>query len=95
MLVALAYPVLYGFTPGGLDGFTRVVGQIFGPVTLAGFALKCVLFGAAVAVIPISAGLEADRRRRTPPIAVRGGMVRLFFVLGLIEVASLAARYIG
>ncbi len=95
LTIALAYPAIYGFSPWGFDEFTRTVGKVFGLATLAGFSLKCALFGAAVAVIPISAGLEADRRKKTAPLAVLGGMVRLFFVLGLIEVASLAARYIG
>jgi phospholipid/cholesterol/gamma-HCH transport system permease protein len=95
LTVVLAYVGIYGFSPWGLEEFTRVVGRVFGAPTLAGFALKCMLFGAAVAVIPIAAGLEADRRAKTAPVAVLGGMVRLFFVLGMIEVVSLAARYIG
>ncbi len=95
LLIALAYPAIYGFSPWGFDEFTLAVGKVFDAPTLAGFGLKCVLFGVAVAVIPISAGLEADRRRKSAPVAVLAGMVRLFFVLGLIEVASLAASYIG
>lgn len=95
LTVALAYLGLYGVSPWGFDEFTRTVGRVFGAPTLAGFALKCLLFGAAVAVIPISAGVEADARLKSAPVAVLGGMVRLFFVLGLIEVLSLAARYVG
>jgi len=94
LLVALAYPALYGLSPWGFDEFTFALGKVFDAPTLAGFALKCTLFGVAVAVIPISAGLEADRRWKSAPVAVLAGMVRLFFVLGLIEVASLAASYI-
>ena len=94
LAVVLAYFAMYGFSPWGFGEFTRVVGRTFSAPTLAGFALKCVLFGAAVAVIPIAAGLEASKMIKSAPVAVLGGMVRLFFVLGLIEVVSLAARYI-
>ncbi|MEW5862404.1 MAG: ABC transporter permease [Pseudomonadota bacterium] len=95
LTLAAAYLAVYGLSPWGFEPYTRAVGRVFGAPTLAGFALKCALFGAAVAAIPIGAALAADRRRRTAPIAVRSGMVRLFVVLGLIEVAALAARYVG
>jgi phospholipid/cholesterol/gamma-HCH transport system permease protein len=94
LALPIAYGAMYGFSPWGFEEFTRTVGRVFGAPTLAGFALKCALFGAAVAVIPISAGLQADRRKKTAPVVVLAGMVRLFLVLGLIEVASLAARYV-
>jgi phospholipid/cholesterol/gamma-HCH transport system permease protein len=94
LALAFAYGALYGLSPWGFGEFTRVFGSVFGPVTLLGFTLKCLLFGAAVAVVPIAAGLEATARVKSAPVAVLGGMVRLFFVLVLIEVVSLAARYI-
>lgn len=92
--IVIAYLTLYGLSPWGFDEFTRIVGKVFGAPTMLGFALKCLLFGAAVAVVPIAAGLEASSKIKSAPVAVLGGMVRLFFVLGLIEVVSLAARYI-
>ncbi len=91
--IVIAYLTLYGLSPWGFDEFTRIVGKVFGVPTMLGFALKCVLFGAAVAVVPIAAGLEATSKVKSAPVAVLGGMVRLFFVLGVIEVVSLAARY--
>lgn len=95
LALLLAYFALYGFSPWGFDGYTRVVGKVFSLQIIVGFALKCVLFGAAVAVIPIVAGLEAATGRlKSVPVAVLNGMVRLFFVLGLLEVASLAVKYI-
>lgn len=94
LAIVIAYLTLYGFSPWGFAEFTRVIGKVFGAPTLLGFALKCLLFGAAVAVVPIAAGLEATSKIKSAPVAVLGGMVRLFFVLGLIEVVSLAARYI-
>lgn len=95
LTLAAAYVAMYGASPWGFADYTRTVGRVFGPATLAGLALQCALFGAAVAVIPIVAALGADRRRRTAPIVVRAGMVRLFVAIALIEVAALAARYLG
>ena len=92
--LVLAYFSMYGFSPWAFDDYTRVVGYIFSVPIMAGFVLKCIVFGAAVAVIPIAAGLGATRRIKSAPVAVLGGMVRLFFLLGLIEVVSLAAKYI-
>jgi phospholipid/cholesterol/gamma-HCH transport system permease protein len=95
MALVLAYFSMYGFSPWAFDDYTRVVGYIFSLPIMAGFILKCIVFGAAVAVIPIVAGLEAATGRfKSVPVAVLNGMVRLFFVLGLLEVVSLAAKYI-
>lgn len=95
IVIVLSYPVMYGASPWAFGEFTRIVGKVFGPVTLAGLALKCVLFGLAVAVIPIAAALRAvPERIKSAPVAVMGGMVRLFFVLGVIEVVALLAKYL-
>jgi phospholipid/cholesterol/gamma-HCH transport system permease protein len=92
--LALAYVVVYGFQPWGFADFSRVAGQVFDlPTTLILWG-KMLLFGLAVTVIPISAGLAAPRMLFFAPIAVLRGMVRLFFVIMLIEVATLALRYI-
>ncbi len=91
----LAYVAMYGLSPWGLEEYTRSVGKVFDAPALIGYALKCALFGLAVALIPIAAGLEAVRERvKSAPVAVLGGLVKLFFVLGLIEVLSLAAKYV-
>lgn len=93
--LVLAYVGLYGFSPWAFDQYTRVVGQVFGAAALAGLALKCLLFGLAVALIPIATGLEAERGRfKSAPLAVLGGLVKLFFVIGLIEILSLAVKYV-
>lgn len=94
LAVVFAYAAMYGFSPWGFGEFTRVFGKVFGVASMLGFTLKCLLFGAAVAVVPIAAGLEASSKIKSAPVAVLGGMVRLFFMLGLIEVVSLGARYI-
>jgi ABC-type transporter Mla maintaining outer membrane lipid asymmetry permease subunit MlaE len=56
--------------------------------------IKCLAFGAVVAVIPIAAGLDATRERESVAAAVMGGMVRLFVTLALIEMLSLAIKYV-
>jgi len=94
LALLIAYAVMYGFSPWGFAEYTRVVGLVFSPAVLAGLALKCLLFGVAIAVIPIAAGLDATRQMKSAPVAVMGGMVRLFFTLALIEVFALAVKYV-
>lgn len=92
--LVLAYIATYGFSPWGFEEYTRTVALVFSPPRLAGLALKCIVFGVAVAVIPIAAGLDATKELKSAPAAVMGGMVRLILALGLIEVLSLAVKYV-
>jgi len=93
MSLLICYGSMYGFSPWGFDEFTRAVANAFSPSAMAGFVLRSFAFGAVVAVIPIAAGLDATREMKSAPVAVMGGMVRLFFALGVIEVLSLALKY--
>jgi len=90
----LAYVVTYGFQFWSLGDFNQIVGKILTLPTLVLLWLKVLLFGLAVTVIPISEGLAAPRMMFFAPIAVLRGMVRLFFVIMLIEVSALALKYI-
>lgn len=91
----LTYTVFYGFTDAGFDTFTRVVADVFDGQVLIGFLLKCLLFGLAVALIPLATGLEAERGQpRTVPFAVLAGLVKLFFVVGIVAVLSLVVKYV-
>ncbi len=88
MLVLMtAYLVAYGVTPWGLGSYTRLVGQVFDPVTAPTVLLKILLFGVAVAIAPVAIVLDSPRR------ADRGGevrvMARLLLVLLAIEAAVL------
>jgi phospholipid/cholesterol/gamma-HCH transport system permease protein len=94
LVMALTYLVMYGDTPWGFAEYTRTLSRVFSPAVMGGFALKSLAFGAVVAVIPISAGLHATRDPRTAPVAVMGGMVRLFIALWVIEGAALAIKYV-
>lgn len=91
--VVLAYWTMYGASQHGFTDFTRVVALVFSRPALLGFLLKCVVFGALVAVIPIAAGLHASERLKSVPVVVLDGMVRLFFALGAVEVLALAVKY--
>lgn len=94
LALMLAYFAVYGPQPWSLPDFNRVMGQVFPPLAIAALWFKVLLFGLAVTVIPIAEGLNAPRKLFFAPIAVLRGMVRLFFVLMLIEVMSLALKYI-
>jgi phospholipid/cholesterol/gamma-HCH transport system permease protein len=94
IVLLLAYLNVYGLSPWGLTDYTRTVGRIFDPVVTIGFALKTILFGLAVALVPTAAILELQRYPRRLVAAVQPGALRLLFVLLLIEAGSLAIKYI-
>lgn len=92
--MVLAYLVVYGWQASNFFDFTRVIAKVFVPSAMITLILKGLAFGLAVTVIPITAGLAAPQKLFFAPISVLQGMVRLFFVLMIIEVASLALQYI-
>lgn len=98
IVLVLAYLNVYGLTLWGLADYTRTVGRVFDPIVTTSFALKTILFGFAVAVIPMAAMLEMSRAKGStrPTITsnVQPGAMRLFFILLLIEAGSLAVKYI-
>jgi phospholipid/cholesterol/gamma-HCH transport system permease protein len=94
LALILAYLAVYGWQTWSLPDFSRVMGQVFDTSVLVGIFLKSIAFGLAVTVIPVAEGLATPRKLFMAPISVLRGMVRLFFVLMLIEVASLAIKYI-
>jgi phospholipid/cholesterol/gamma-HCH transport system permease protein len=91
----LGYVAMYGFSSVGEDEFSLVVANVFGPQILIGLVLKCIVFGMAVALIPVATGLEAERDDLgSAPSAVLGGLMKLFFVIGVIQILSLVYKYI-
>jgi len=95
-LVALlvAYLTIYGVSPAGFDPFTLTMAKIFDFRIVAGLLLKCGLFGLAVTLIPVVAGLETPKKFFMVPVSVLRGMMRVFFAIIAIEVVSLALKYI-
>ncbi len=94
LCLVLAYLAVYGPELWHFADFSRVMGEVFTPPAVITLIVKILAFGLAVTVIPMRAGLEAPQMLFFAPIAVLRGMVRLFFVLMLIEVTSLALAYI-
>lgn len=90
----ITFALFYGTSNAGFRIYTRLVGQVFDGVVLFAFFIKCVLFGVAVAIIPLATGLEAEPGQpRTVPAAVLAGLVKLFIVIGAIEVGMLVIQY--
>jgi len=90
----LTYYEMYGISPWGLPQFLRITGEVFAPVADIGLGIKTLLFGIAVAVIPITAALAVPRRDRMAPVAVLRGMVGLVLALVAIEGVFLAIMYV-
>jgi len=93
--VWLAYVEFYGFTAAALPEFSPIVRNVFDGLELATFCLKCLLFGLAVAIIPAATALEAERGViNSLPAVVLGGLIKLFFVILAVEVATLMVKYV-
>jgi phospholipid/cholesterol/gamma-HCH transport system permease protein len=93
----IAYITIFGFSPWGFDGYTRIVGQVFNPAISIILLLKTLLFSLAVSVIPIASalydGVDTTLQGRSKAARELASMVRLFSVILLIEVASLVGNY--
>ena len=94
LALLLAYLSIYGLSMAGFEAFTRTVAKIFDFRIVAGLAAKCALFGLAVTLIPVTAGLETPKKLFMVPVSVLRGMMRVFFAIVAIEVLSLALKYI-
>ena len=94
LALVLAYLAVYGPQTWSFPDFTRVMGKVVPAPILLGLLIKSLIFGLAVTVIPVTEGQATPRKLFMAPISVLRGMVRLFFALMLIEVASLAIKYI-
>lgn len=94
LALLLAYLSIYGLTMAGFDPFTHTLSKIFDFRIVAGLVVKCALFGLAVTLIPVTAGLETPKKLFMVPVSVLRGMMRVFFAIVAIEVVSLALKYI-
>jgi phospholipid/cholesterol/gamma-HCH transport system permease protein len=92
--LAMAYLAMHGAGVAGIDAFTRTLARILDFRIVLGFVVKCVLFGLAVTLIPVSAGLGTPKKLFMVPVSVLHGMMRVFFAIVLIEGGSLALKYI-
>lgn len=93
LALVLAYEAAYGLSPWGVALYLRITGQVFAPYLLLGLVLKILLFGLAVASIPIGAALSIEPEQSRLPVAVMRAMVRLALALVAIEIGFLALLY--
>ena len=94
--LGVAYVAVYGFTVSGLAGYTRLFGQVFSPAVTLIFVLKTLFFCLAVSLIPMASALYGRPARQGGSVrtsAEMRGLVRMFAVILLIEVASLVGNY--
>lgn len=91
--LVVAYLAVFGFGLAGLDGYTRLFGQVFNPSVTLIFVMKTLLFSLAVSLIPMASGLYGAPVSSTRTSAEMRGLVRMFFVILLIEVLSLVGNY--
>lgn len=99
VVLVMAYLTSYGFTLSGLANFTRLFGQVFSPAVSLIFVIKTLFFCLTVSLIPMASALHAIRSANGLRIttvrtsAEVRGLVRMFTVILLIEMASLVGNY--
>ncbi|MGH8831750.1 MAG: MlaE family ABC transporter permease [Polaromonas sp.] len=91
--LVVAYVAVYGFTVSGLAAYTRLFGQVFSPAVTLIFVLKTLFFCLAVSLIPMASALYGMGGASVRTSAEMRGLVRMFAVILLIEVASLIGNY--
>ena len=91
--LVLAYFMVYGFTTAAFMIYTRTVGQIFNPAVTLIFALKTLFFSLTVSLIPAGISLQDLPRALSRASVELQGLIRMFAVLLLIEMASLVGNY--
>ncbi len=97
--LVVAYLTSFGFTVSGMANFTRLFGQVFSPAVTMIFFVKIMLFCLTVSLIPMTSalvGMRDDKLTRASTVRTSTemrGLVRMFTVLLLIEMASLVGNY--
>ena len=91
--LVVAYLAVYGFGAAGIDGYTRLFGQVFDPAVTLIFLMKTLFFSLAVSLIPMASALYGMAVSNTRTSAEMRGLVRMFAVILLIEVLSLVGNY--
>ncbi len=94
LALLLGYLAIYGLSMAGFAAYTQTLAKIFSFPIVAGHLIKSALFGLAVTLIPVTAGLETPKKLFMVPVSVLRGMMRVFFAIVTIEVVSLALKYI-
>lgn len=91
--LVVSYLGVYGFRLSGVPGYTRLFGQVFDPGVSLIFVLKTLFFSLAVSLMPMASALYGLGESSTRTSAEMRGLVRMFAVVLLVEVASLVGNY--
>ncbi len=92
--LALAYLILYGTTPWALQGFARVLGNVFEPAVAIVWSFKIIAFSVGLSLLPIAAAITPPRNQRVDPVDLTlTTLVRTGALLLLIELIALLAIY--
>lgn len=91
--LVLTYIAVHGFTMAGMQSYNHAVGQIFNPVVSLIFSMKTVLFAITVALLPVGNALRDIPRRASRTSVELQGLVQLFVLMLVIEIASLVGNY--
>ena len=89
----LAYVAVHGFTTAGVASYNHAVGTIFDPSVTLIFTLKTGLFALTVALLPVAGALRVHERRASRASVELQGLMHMFVLMLLIEVASLVGNY--
>ena len=93
LALVLAYLLAHGFSPWALDGYTRLVGHVFNPVVSVVFVLKTGALALAVSVVPIGSALHGRDGGGRAALELQG-LLRMFVVMLVVEIAALAGNYL-
>lgn len=91
--LVLAYLVVHGVTLSAFASYTRKVGHVFNPAVSLIFVLKTGALSMAVSLIPAVSSLFDPPPRKAQALPELQGLVRMFLLILLIEVASLVGNY--
>jgi phospholipid/cholesterol/gamma-HCH transport system permease protein len=91
--LVVAYLAVNGLTHAGIESFTRMFGQVATPAVTLIFVLKALFFSLAVSLMPMASGVYDMPGSGMRTSSELQGLVRMFAVILLIEVASLVGNY--
>lgn len=91
--LVLAYTAVHGFTTAGVASYNHAVGHIFDPVVSLIFSLKTLLLAVAVSLLPVANALREIPHRASRTSVELQGLVQMFVLMLVIEIASLIGNY--
>ena len=83
----------HGFTIAGLPSYNHAVGNIFNPVVTMIFTMKTLAFALSVALLPVANALRDIPLRPSRTSVELQGLVQMFVLMLVIEIASLVGNY--